>query len=41
MRIVLYKSPSKYMVHDFKADELLDILDIVKQLGIKYYVIAY
>ena len=29
------------MVHDFKADELTDILDIVKQLGIKYYVIAY
>lgn len=41
MRIVIYKAPTQYMVHDFKREELLDILEIVKELGIKYYVLVY
>ena len=41
MRIILYKAPQNYITHDFKQEDLLDILDIVNELGIKYYVLVY
>jgi len=41
VRIILYKAPQKYLVHDFDKEELNDVMQIVKDLGVKYYVLVY
>ena len=41
MTIICYKQGKAVLTHSFNREELLDILDVVKQLGIKWYVIVY
>ncbi len=41
MTIICYKQGKAVVTHSFHKDELLDILDAVKQLGIKWYVLSY
>jgi len=41
MRIICYKSYNDYITHDFPKEELLDILKICEELGIKWYCIVY
>ena len=41
MIIICYKQGKAVVTHSVNRDELLDILDVVKQLGIKWYVIVY
>ncbi len=41
MRIICYKSPKNYITHDFKKEELEEILQVCKELEIKYYVLVY
>ena len=41
MRIICYKSPQEYITHDFPKEELLEILETCKDLGIRWYVLVY
>lgn len=41
MRIICYKSFDNYITHDFPKDDYLGIMEIVEELGIKWYVIVY
>ena len=41
MRIICYKPYNDYITHDFPKEELLDILKICEELGIKWYCIVY
>ena len=41
MRIICYKSPQEYITHDFPKEELLEILQTCKDLGLTWYVLVY
>ena len=38
MRIICYKSPTDYITHDFNKKDLLEILNVCKELKIEWYV---
>ena len=41
MRIICYKAPTDYITHDFPKEELLEVLQVCKELDLKWYVLVY
>lgn len=41
MRIICYKSPTDYITHDFNKEDLIEILNVCKELKIEWYVLVY
>ena len=41
MRIICYKAPTDYITHDFNKEDLLEILNVCKELKIEWYVLVY
>jgi hypothetical protein len=41
MQIIIYKTPSNYLIHNFPPEQLDEIRQVCYDLGIKYYVINY
>lgn len=41
MTIICYKNGEAVVTHSFIKKDLTDILDVVKRLGIKWYVLSY
>jgi len=41
MQIIIYKSPSNYLIHNFPPEQLDEIRQVCYSLGIKYYIINY
>jgi hypothetical protein len=41
MQIIIHKSPSNFLIHNFPPEQLDEIRQICYSLGIKYYIINY